>query len=96
LLDEAAAAFRAAGAGWYLAEAETELGRIAGRTSTSGLTAAEQRVADLVAAGRTNREVAAELVVSVKTVESALTRVYAKLGLTSRSQLAARAAPRDH
>ena len=40
--------------------------------------------------GRTNREVAAELVVSVRAVEANLTRVYAKLGVRSRAELAAR------
>ena len=42
-----------------------------------------------MATGKTNREVAAELLLSVKTVEVHLTRVYAKLGVSSRSQLAA-------
>ncbi len=53
------------------------------------LTPQEQAVARLVATGRTNREVAAELLLSVKTVEVHLTRIYAKLGVSSRSQLAA-------
>ena len=46
-------------------------------------------MARLVATGKTNREVAAELLLSVKTVEVHLTRIYAKLGVSSRSQLAA-------
>ena len=53
------------------------------------LTPQEQAVARLVATGRTNREVAGELLLSVKTVEVHLTRIYAKLGVSSRSQLAA-------
>jgi DNA-binding NarL/FixJ family response regulator len=53
------------------------------------LTPQGQAVARLVATGRTNREVAAELLLSVKTVEVHLTRIYAKLGVSSRSQLAA-------
>ena len=40
--------------------------------------------------GRTNRQVADELLLSTKTVEVHLTRIYAKLGIASRSQLAAR------
>ncbi len=42
-----------------------------------------------MATGRTNREVASELLLSIKTVELHLTRIYAKLGVSSRSQLAA-------
>ncbi len=53
------------------------------------LTATEAHVARLVASGKTNAEVAAELIVSLRTVESNLTRVYRKLGLRSRSELAA-------
>jgi DNA-binding CsgD family transcriptional regulator len=51
------------------------------------LTPAEQRVVELVAAGCANREVAATLFLSVKTVESVLTGVYRKLGVRSRTQL---------
>jgi DNA-binding NarL/FixJ family response regulator len=54
------------------------------------LTAQERLVAHLVAGGRTNREVASELIISVKTVEHHLSRVYTKLGLRSRTELAAR------
>ncbi len=52
------------------------------------LTPSERRVADLVAGGATNREVAAALFVSVKTVEGTLSRVYRKLGVRSRTGLA--------
>ena len=52
------------------------------------LTRAEASVAALVAEGHTNREVAASLVVSVKTVESHLARIYDKLGVRSRTELA--------
>ena len=52
------------------------------------LTPQERSVARLVASGLANREVAAELLVSVKTVEVHLTRIYAKLGVKSRAQLA--------
>ena len=47
-------------------------------------------VAQLVASGCSNREVANDLQLSVKTVEVHLTRIYAKLGISSRGQLAAR------
>ena len=59
----------------------------AGTNAVAALTASERAVAELVAAGKSNREVAEELVVSVRTVESHLGRIYAKLGVTSRSQL---------
>ncbi|MFD5612846.1 AAA family ATPase [Kitasatospora sp. NPDC127060] len=57
------------------------------------LTRAEQRCAELAAAGVTNRDIAAALTVSEKTVEATLTRVYRKLGLRSRVQLANAIAP---
>ena len=51
------------------------------------LTAAEQRVADLVTAGRTNPEIAAELFMGRRTVEAHLSRVYRKLSVRSRTEL---------
>jgi DNA-binding CsgD family transcriptional regulator len=51
------------------------------------LTTTERRVADLVAAGRTNAEVAAELFMSQRTVESHLSRIYRKLHVRSRTEL---------
>jgi DNA-binding CsgD family transcriptional regulator len=62
-----------------------------GASERPDLTPQEQAVARLVATGRTNRAVAGELLLSVKTVEVHLTRIYAKLGVSSRSELAARA-----
>ena len=52
------------------------------------LTEAERRIAELVAEGRTNREVAATLFLTEHSVETALTRVYRKLGVRSRAELA--------
>jgi len=73
--------------------ARSELARIGGRAPASGeLTQAEGRVAQLAAAGRSNREIAAELVVTVRTVETHLTHVYGKLGVRSRAELAAKVA----
>ena len=62
------------------------------RAERPRLSPAEATIARLVASGMTNKEIAAELVVSVKTVEYHLSRTYAKLGLRSRVQLAARIA----
>ena len=55
-----------------------------------GLTPAEQSVARLVAAGRSNRQAAAELYVSVKTVEFHLGHIFGKLGIRSRKELITR------
>ena len=52
------------------------------------LTSAEQRCVELAASGATNRDIATALTISVKTVEANLTRVYRKLGIHSRVQLA--------
>jgi DNA-binding NarL/FixJ family response regulator len=49
-------------------------------------------VAALVAAGKTNREVAAQLFTTVSTVEAHLTRIYRKAGVRSRTELARRVA----
>jgi DNA-binding CsgD family transcriptional regulator len=87
-IDAALAAFEQLGAAGWAETARAELGRIGGRTRAEGLTAAEQRVAALVAEGRTNKEVAAALFLSERTVASHLSRVYAKLGVRSRTELA--------
>jgi DNA-binding NarL/FixJ family response regulator len=79
------------GAAIWAQRTQVELARIAGRApSPEQPSAAERRVVGLVAEGRTNKEVAAELVVTVRTVESTLTKVYAKLDVRSRTQLARR------
>ena len=59
------------------------------------LTPQERQVATLVAEGATNREAAAALFVSPKTIETHLSHVYRKLGLHSRGQLASRLTPKD-
>jgi DNA-binding CsgD family transcriptional regulator len=56
------------------------------------LTAQEQRIAALAASGATNREVGARLFLSPKTVETHLSRVYRKLDVRSRTELAGRLA----
>jgi DNA-binding CsgD family transcriptional regulator len=86
----ALAGFEQLGAATWVEKARGELGQIGGRTRQEGLTAAERRVAELVAEGRTNREVAAALFLTERTVASHLTHVYAKLGIRSRTELARR------
>ena len=87
-LEAALVGFDELGAATWVEKARAELGRIGGRTRIHGLTPAEQRVADLVAEGKTNREVAAALFLGERTVASHLTHVYAKLGIRSRTELA--------
>ena len=82
--------FEELGAATWVEKARGELGRIGGRRREEGLTPAERRVAALVAEGRTNREVAAALFVTERTVASHLSHVYAKLGVRSRTELARR------
>jgi DNA-binding CsgD family transcriptional regulator len=89
-IGEALAGFETLGAAGWAERARAELGRIGGRTTTEGLTPSERRVADLAAAGRTNREVASALFLGERTVASHLTRIYAKLGVRSRTELARR------
>jgi DNA-binding CsgD family transcriptional regulator len=87
-IEEALEAFEQVGAAEWADRARGELGRIGGRRPAEGLTAAERRVAALVAEGRTNQEVAAALFLSERTVASHLTHVYSKLGVRSRTELA--------
>jgi DNA-binding CsgD family transcriptional regulator len=89
-IEAALAGFEALGAAGRAEKARAELGRIGGRRRDEGLTPAEQRVAALVAEGKTNREVAAELFLGERTVESHLTQVYSKLGVRSRTELASK------
>ena len=82
------------GAHTYVARCDRELKagglhQVRGTRDDVNLTPQEEAVTTLVAQGLSNREVAAELFVSTKTVQYHLTRVYAKLGVRSRSELAA-------
>ncbi len=88
-LEQALEEFEGLGAALWAERAREELGRVGlRRAAASGLTETEGKVAELVVAGRTNREVAAELFLSVKTVEVYLTRIYRKHGVRSRTELA--------
>ena len=68
---------------------DAEAARLGGRRDPYELTSTEARIAALVALGRSNKDVARELFVSLRTVESNLTRIYRKLGVRSRAELAA-------
>jgi DNA-binding CsgD family transcriptional regulator len=57
------------------------------RTGVDALTPSELRVARLAADGRSNREIAGELYVTLKAIEGHLARAYAKLGIEGRDQL---------
>ena len=70
--------------------AARELRRLGAAAPRGPLTERERDVADLVAQGHTNKHIAATLYLSEKTVANTLTRVYAKLGVRSRTQLAYR------
>jgi DNA-binding CsgD family transcriptional regulator len=89
--EEAKRIFERVGARLWVERAQEELARVPGRRPRgSRLTPTERRVAELVAEGRANKEVAAALFVTVKAVEANLSRVYAKLGIRSRTELAQR------
>jgi DNA-binding CsgD family transcriptional regulator len=95
-LQRARAIFEELGAAIWAERAGAELARIGGRTaSRDELTPTEQRIAELVGQGRANKEVAAELFVAVRTVESNLTRIYRKLGVRSRAELVRHLSAKD-
>ena len=94
-LEQARSAFERLGCPGWAQAASSELGRVSGRRAApeGALTASERRVAELVAGGLSNKEVAARMFVSVHTVGTHLSSVYAKLGVRSRTQLARRLGP---
>jgi DNA-binding CsgD family transcriptional regulator len=97
-LERALDAFERLGAPLWAAKARAELGRIGGRRAPArgALSETEAQIAALAAAGRTNAEIAAALIISPKTVKWNLSKVYSKLGLRSRTELAAAlATPRE-
>jgi DNA-binding CsgD family transcriptional regulator len=85
--------FERLGARRWLEQARSELRRIGGRTASAvALSETERRIVELVVAGRRNREVADELSLSPNTISWNLSKVYRKLGVTSRTELAAHVA----
>jgi DNA-binding CsgD family transcriptional regulator len=89
--ERALALFETMGAELWASRAREELGRL-GRRRAETLTVSEQRVAGLAVQGLSNKEIAQRLFVTVHTVEAHLSHAHAKLGIRSRTQLAARLA----
>ena len=82
-IERAAADFDALGSPGWAGQARAELARVGGRRprAPGELTQTEQQVAALAADGRTNKEIAQALFVTVHTVEAHLSSTYAKLGV---------------
>ena len=88
ILREALQAFEAMGTPLWADRVRAEVARAeAAPTRDLTLTPSERRVAELAASGMTNRDVAAALFISPKTVEANLARIYRKLGIKSRAEL---------
>jgi DNA-binding CsgD family transcriptional regulator/tetratricopeptide (TPR) repeat protein len=88
-LREAMQTFERLGAPLWTVRAQAELDRVGGvRSDDRSLTDVERRIADLASTGMTNKDIAAQQYISVKTVEMVLSRVYRKLGIRSRAALA--------
>ena len=87
-LEEAQALFSRQDAETWAARADEELRRVAVRRAPEELSATELRIARLAADGLSNKAIAEQVFVSVKTVEGNLKRAYRKLGISSRAQLA--------
>ena len=85
------------GAARWAEKAAADLGRLPGRrpANPGELTAREREVAELVAAGLANKEIASRLFVAVSTVEATLSKAYVKLGVRSRTELSNRLSRRD-
>jgi DNA-binding CsgD family transcriptional regulator len=94
-LEHARDIFEQLGAALWAERARGELAQLGGRPSRrDALTATEARVAETVAAGRSNAEAARELFMSPKTVEWNLSKIYKKLHVRSRAELTAKLAGR--
>jgi len=83
----AEALFAQVGAVAYVSTAAKERAQVPSRRISTGLTETESQIAALVARGLSNAEIAEDRFITIKTVETHLTRIYAKLGVRSRAQL---------
>ena len=89
-LGQALGIFECLGAPLWAAKARRELSKITVRSPADGLTETERRIAALVAQGHTNREVASAMFVTENTVQTHVRHIFRKLGVRSRTELAAR------
>ena len=91
-LTEAVQTFERLGTPLWVRRAKAELSRavVAPSDGLSPLTPSEQRVAEMAATGATNKDIAAAMFISSKTVEHNLTKIYRKLGISSRAELGRR------
>jgi DNA-binding CsgD family transcriptional regulator len=92
-LGQALGIFGHLGATLWADKARRELSKITTRPSVRGLTEAESRVAALVTQGLTNREIASAIFISENTVQTHVRHIFLKLGVRSRTELAARFLP---
>ena len=86
-LEAAFEIFHGLGAKLWAERTRGELARVGGRATASGLTATEERVAELLASGHTYQQAADALFVSPKTVQWNVSKIYRKLGIRSRAEL---------
>jgi DNA-binding CsgD family transcriptional regulator/tetratricopeptide (TPR) repeat protein len=86
---QALAIFERLGAPLWAAKARRELSATAARPIAGGLTQTQHRVATLIAQGQTNREIAAAMFITVNTVQTHIRHIFQKLGVRSRTELAA-------
>jgi DNA-binding CsgD family transcriptional regulator len=88
-LGEALGIFEKIGAPLWADKARGELSKIGARAPVEGLTETESRIASLVARGQTNRQVASAMFISENTVQTHVRHIFRKLGVRSRTELAA-------
>jgi DNA-binding CsgD family transcriptional regulator len=89
-LGQALGIFEHLGAPLWAAKAQRELSKISTRSLADGLTETERRIADLIAHGHTNREIASAMFITQNTVQTHVQHIFQKVGVRSRTELTAR------
>jgi DNA-binding CsgD family transcriptional regulator len=92
-LGQALTSFERLGAPLWAAKAQRELSKITTRPCVHGLTETESHVAALVTQGLTNREIGSAMFITENTVQTHIRHIFQKLGVRSRTELAARFPP---